>query len=126
MNSDASIFEMVENAYQVTLVMAFVPLAAGVYWKRSNNQGALVSIFCGLAVWLSLSIFGPEDPFVPAQFAGLFASAAGMMVGSYLPNVVRKPLPHQEDHAVIHHHAASHTGHVAEHPHPHPSPHGEN
>jgi Na+/proline symporter len=34
--SDASIFKMVENAYQITLVMAFVPLACGVYWKRAT------------------------------------------------------------------------------------------
>jgi len=74
MNSKSSIFKMVENAYQITLVAAFVPLAAGIYWKRSTNQGALTAIFCGLAVWLVISIFGPDDPFIPAQFAGLIAS----------------------------------------------------
>jgi solute:Na+ symporter, SSS family len=121
MHSDSSIFQMVENAYQVTLVMAFVPLAAGVYWKRSNTQGALVSIFCGLSVWLGMAIFGSDDPFVPAQFAGLFASAFGMIAGSLLPSAVANPLPHEPEHAVLHHHAASLTDHVAEHPlhHPH-------
>ncbi len=121
MHSDASIFKMVENAYQVTLVMAFVPLVAGVYWKRSNTQGALVSIFCGLSVWLGISIFGPDDPFVPAHFAGMFASLSGMVVGSLLPSVVAKPLPHEPEHAHLHHLAAGHTGHVAEEPHLHPS-----
>jgi solute:Na+ symporter, SSS family len=121
MHSDASIFKMVENAYQVTLVMAFVPLVAGVYWKRSNTQGALVSIFCGLSVWLGISIFGPDDPLVPAHFAGMFASLFGMVMGSLLPSVVAKPLPHEPEHAELHHHAASHTGHVVEQPHRHPS-----
>jgi len=121
MNSKASIFKMVENAYQVTLVMAFVPLVAGVYWKRSNTQGALVSIFCGLSVWLAILKFGPEDPFVPAHFAGMFASLFGMVVGSLLPSVVAKPLPEEPEHAHLHHLAASHTGHVAEEPHHHPS-----
>jgi Na+/proline symporter len=121
MNSKASIFKMVENAYQVTLVMAFVPLVAGVYWKRSNTQGALVSIFCGLSVWLGISIFGPDDPFVPAHFAGLFASMFGMVIGSLLPSVVAKALPEEPEHAQLHHLAASHTGHVAEQPHHHPS-----
>ncbi|MGC2458644.1 MAG: sodium:solute symporter family protein [Gallionellaceae bacterium] len=125
MHSDASIFKMVENAYQVTLVMAFVPLAAGVYWKRATNQGALVSIFCGLSVWLGMSAFGAEDPFVPAQFAGLFASALGMVAGSLAPSVLGKPLTHEIEHAAIHHHAASHTGHVAEHVHHRPSHHSE-
>jgi Na+/proline symporter len=120
MNSKASIFKMVENAYQITLVMAFVPLVAGVYWHRSNTQGALAAIFCGLSVWLAILIFGPEDPFVPAHFAGMFASMFGMVIGSLLPSVVARPLPHEPEHAELHHHAASHTGHVAEHPHHHP------
>jgi SSS family solute:Na+ symporter len=120
MNSKASIFKMVENAYQITLVMAFVPLAAGVYWRRATNQGALVSIFCGLSVWLGISIFGPDDPFIPSQFAGLIASAIGMIVGSLLPSKVAGPLPQEQEHAALHHHAAAHTGHVAEHGHHHP------
>ncbi|MDE2117650.1 MAG: sodium:solute symporter family protein [Betaproteobacteria bacterium] len=123
MNSKASIFKMVENAYQITLVMAFVPMVAGVYWKRSTTQGALAAIFCGLSVWLSILIFGPEDPFVPAHFAGMIASIIGMIVGSLLPSIVRKPLPEEPEHAQLHHQAASHTGHVAEHPHHHPPHH---
>ncbi len=125
MNSKASIFKMVENAYQITLVMAFVPLVSGVYWKRSTTQGALAAIFCGLSMWLSILVFGPESPFVPAHFAGLFASIFGMIIGSLLPSVVRKPLPEEPEHAQLHHQAASHTDHVAEHPLHHPTHHSE-
>jgi solute:Na+ symporter, SSS family len=121
MNSKASIFKMVENAYQITLVAAFIPLLAGVYWKRSTNQGALAAIFCGLSVWLAILVFGPDDPFIPAQFAGLFASAFGMIAGSLLPNMAGGHLPEEPEHAQLHHQAASHTGHVAEQPHHHPS-----
>jgi Na+/proline symporter len=117
MNSKASIFKMVENAYQITLVAAFIPLVAGIYWNRATNQGALAAIFCGLSVWLAILIFGPEDPFVPAQFAGLIASAIGMVIGSLLPNMIPNPLPQEPEHAHLHHLAASHTEHVAEHPH---------
>jgi Na+/proline symporter len=123
MNSKASIFKMVENAYQITLVVAFIPLAAGVYWKRATNQGALAAIFCGLSVWLAILIFGAEDPFIPAQFAGLFASALGMVVGSLLPSIVSNPLPQVPEHAQLHHQAASHTEHVAEHSRHHPPQH---
>ena len=125
MNSKASIFKMVENAYQITLVAAFIPLVAGIYWKRSSTQGALAAIFCGLSVWLAILMFGPEDPFVPAQFAGLIASAIGMIIGSLLPSMVSGPLPQEPEHPHLHHLAASHTEHVAEHPHHHPSQHGE-
>ena len=94
MNSKASIFKMVENAYQVTLVGAFIPLACGVYWKRATTQGALLSIFLGIGVWLA-TLFLAEDPLVPAQFAGLIASAVGMIVGSLLPSLTGSTPQHQ-------------------------------
>ena len=39
---------MVSGAYQVTLVGAFVPLVAGLYWKRATTQGAIFSIVLGV------------------------------------------------------------------------------
>lgn len=117
MNSKLSIFKMVENAYQITLVMAFIPLACGVYWKRATNQGALLSIFLGLTTWLAIIIVGPEDPFLPAQFAGLIASAAGMVVGSLMPTYFGHEI-HVEPHDPLHAHAAH--IHAATHPQQHP------
>ena len=105
MNSELSIFKMVENAYQITLVTAFIPLACGVYWKRATNQGALLSIFLGLTTWLAIIVVGPEDPFLPAQFAGLIASAAGMVVGSLMPTYFGHEI-HVEPHDPLHAHAA--------------------
>jgi len=93
MFSKASIFKMVENAYQVTLVAAFVPLLCGLFWRRATNQGALVSIVCGIAVWLGVHLAGGDDPFVPAQLAGLVASVVGMIAGS----LVRQRVPHDPD-----------------------------
>lgn len=86
-NSDLSIFKMVENAYQVTLVMAFVPLVFGVYWKRANNQGALFAIFMGLFTWLFVILLWSEDSLVPAHLAGLIASVIGMVLGSAFPKI---------------------------------------
>jgi Na+/proline symporter len=111
-NSKLGIFQMVENAYQITLVMAFVPLAFGVYWKRATKQGAWLSIFLGLTTWLAILNFGPEDPFLPAQFAGLLTSLAGMIAGSLLPQWVAHELPGHELHAAMHHRAAARTGHI--------------
>ena len=39
LNSKSTMYEMVQNAYKVTLVSCIVPLAAGIYWKRANNAG---------------------------------------------------------------------------------------
>lgn len=91
LNSTSSIFEMVENAYKVTLVCAFVPLAAGVYWARANTQGAVFSIAFGLIVWIFLEATAPEGLW-PPQLAGLVAAIVGMMLGSLLPEMIKSPV----------------------------------
>jgi len=85
-----SIFEMVENAYLVTLCGAFVPLAFGVYWKRATNTGALVSIALGVTTWavleaLNLQMLANDTSMlVPPQLAGLFMAIVGMIAGSLI------------------------------------------
>jgi SSS family transporter len=88
LNSNASIFKMVENAYKITLVGAFVPLAFGLYWRRANNQGALVSIILGIASWLLMEKFYTGTIW-PPQLVGLLFSVSGMLLGSLLPNCLR-------------------------------------
>jgi Na+/proline symporter len=88
LNSNATIFKMVENAYKITLVAAFVPLAFGLYWKRANNQGALLSIALGLISWGLMEFLQP-DTYWPPQLVGLLMSVAGMLTGSLLPNMMR-------------------------------------
>lgn len=82
--SESSMYQMVQNAYKVTLVAAFTPLVFGMFWKRATPQGALLSIGFGLAGWLLAELLGPEA-LIPPQFAGLGASIVAMVVGSFLP-----------------------------------------
>jgi Na+/proline symporter len=89
-NSDAPIYKMVENAYKVTLVGAFVPLVCGLYWKRATNLGALLATVFGLTVWIWMEFLAP-DGLVPPQLAGLVASFAGMLVGSLVPGAEGRP-----------------------------------
>jgi SSS family transporter len=89
-NSRSTMYEMVQNAYKVTLVGAFVPLAAGIYWKRANLAGALTSILLGLSTWLLMEAFvagwfsaePPADVIWPTQFVGLAFAIVGMVLGS--------------------------------------------
>ena len=83
-NTSESIHGMVENAYKVTLVAAFVPLVAGLYWKRATTQGAACAIVGGLTGWITLE-FAAIDGWWPAQFVGFLVSVAGMILGSLLP-----------------------------------------
>jgi SSS family transporter len=94
--SNASIYQMVENAYKITLVVAFVPLVSGLYWQRACKQGAYLSIALGLAVWLPMEIWLPEgEALLPPQFAGFLASVAGMIVGSLAPQFFGGRRPHR-------------------------------
>ena len=91
-----SIFEMVENAYLVTLCGAFVPLAYGVYWSKATNAGALVSIALGVSTWAVLEALNirmdamGEAMTVPPQLAGLFMAIIGMLLGSLIPQLNQK------------------------------------
>lgn len=89
LNSTSSIYEMVGNAYKVTLVAAAVPLFAGLFWKRATTQGALLAIAAGLGSWGLLEMTYQETDFWPPQLAGLLFSLLGMVVGSLLPQLVR-------------------------------------
>ncbi len=136
LNTNASIFKMVENAYKVTLAGAFVPLVGGILWKRATTQGALAAIFGGLLSWLMIEVLvvgGGEgsDLYayalvsgegVPPQLIGLLVSAVGMVAGSLLPQWVGHKAPGRPLHE-LQHHAAMGTHHAAEHHIEHGRPH---
>ena len=89
LNSELSIFKMVESAYKVTLVAAFVPLAFGVYWSRANALGGLLAVTFGLFTWISSELMWPTA-MVPPQLAGLIASITGMLIGGLIPRTLLK------------------------------------
>ena len=96
LNSRSTMYEMVQNAYKVTLVGAFVPLAAGLFWKRANTSGAVASILLGLVSWLLMEAFG-ADSIWPSQLVGLACALVGMVFGSLAARA-----PHAEHAGVAH------------------------
>ncbi len=107
LNSTSTMYQMVQNAYSATLTGAFVPLAAGAYWKRANTQGALLSIVLGVGTWLVAGNVAAAA-LVPPNLAGFFAAIIGMVFGALAPTIIRnqghsieaslahrKPLPGQ-------------------------------
>jgi SSS family transporter len=87
LNSESSMYEMVQNAYKVTLVAAFTPLAFGMFWRRATPQGAGLSIVMGLITWVISEQVAPEG-LLPPQLVGLGAAIIGMLAGSLLPQFV--------------------------------------
>ena len=85
LNSRSTMYEMVQNAYKVTLVSCIVPLAAGIYWKRATVPGAMLSVIFGLVSWGIAELAAPEATF-PPQLVGLGFSLLGMALGSLVPS----------------------------------------
>ncbi|CCH56304.1 Na+/solute symporter [Fibrisoma limi BUZ 3] len=80
---DMNIFDLVGESSAFSLVSLFVPLLAGIYWKRANLIGCLASIGLGFGVWLICIWLKTEYP--PMMY-GLLASAVGMVGGSLIQN----------------------------------------
>ncbi|MFZ3041493.1 MAG: sodium:solute symporter family protein [Thiobacillus sp.] len=92
LESATSIHQMVENAYKVTLATAFIPLFAGLYWKRANSFGAGLSIVLGFGAWIAME-FIAAGAALPPQFVGLIASLIGILAGSLGTRPRGAPLP---------------------------------
>jgi len=84
LNSKATMYDMVQNAYTVTLVAALVPLAAGIFWKRASNAGAILSAVFGLVAWI-VAVWVAADATMPPPLVGLVFSIVGMGLGSLVP-----------------------------------------
>lgn len=80
LKDDARIYELVSSAYSITLVAGFIPLAVGLYSKKANSFGALVSIIAGIGSWQYWDTFVGGD--IPGTFIGFLASAVGMVAGT--------------------------------------------
>jgi SSS family solute:Na+ symporter len=100
LNSTSTMYEMVQNAYNVTLAGAFIPLLAGAYWKRATTQGALLSIVFGIGSWYVADMIAP-DALIPANLVGFFASIVFMAIGSLGPQLIAN---HRSHHATAHTH----------------------
>jgi Na+/proline symporter len=85
LGSGSTIYGLVVNTYKVTLVAAFVPLLAGLYWERATTQGAQCAIAAGLLTWIGFELFGPSEVIWPPQLVGLLAAGGGMVAGSLFP-----------------------------------------
>jgi solute:Na+ symporter, SSS family len=88
--SEATIYALVVNTYKVTLVAAFIPLVAGLHWKRATTRGALSAIVAGLTSWLVGELLSQPTDVWPPQLIGFLMAGIGMVVGSLWPPHARE------------------------------------
>jgi Na+/proline symporter len=92
-----NIYELVGESSALSLVSLFVPLIAGLYWKKANNRGANWSMIAGFVVWFVCNWHLPDlaesgelsagtQPWaeVSPMLYGLLASILGMIAGSLM------------------------------------------
>ena len=94
-----NIYELVGESSAFSLVCLFIPLVAGLYWKRSSAYGAIAAMIAGFIVWLGAMFWTGSAPpaadgtaatwiqtlaQIPPMLYGLLASLLAMLVGSWL------------------------------------------
>lgn len=89
--SRESIFDLVAESSAFSLVSLFIPLAGGIYWKRANQLGCLLSMVAGLTVWIGCAWVETEYP--PLLY-GLLASIVAMYMGVVIARApaMRRPI----------------------------------
>lgn len=75
----SNIYDLVAQSSALSLVSLFVPLTAGLYWKKASNVGALSSIILGMLTWIYCEAIGTS---IPSLIYGTVASLLGMVIGS--------------------------------------------
>lgn len=73
-----NIYDLVAASSALSLVSLFVPLVAGLYFKRKSELAAISSIATGLLVWLIADYI---ESSVPSLLLGLLASLIGWIAG---------------------------------------------
>lgn len=84
------IYDIMVGSWSVLLVSLFMPLLAGVYWRRANATSAVVAIVAGLASWLMLSLV--QDAW-PADLFAAFIAAAALVATALLSGGRDRPRP---------------------------------
>jgi SSS family solute:Na+ symporter len=87
------IYELVGEAFIISLVGLFVPLCAGLFFKSRNANAAITSMISGTAVWLLAEFITTT---VPPLLFGLAAAILSMVIISVI-------LPSKEQNASLHH-----------------------
>jgi hypothetical protein len=80
--SRQNIFELVSEASAFSLVSLFIPLNAGLWWKKASAMGSHLSMAAGLSVWIFFNFINPTE--IPAVWYGLLASMLGLLIGTAL------------------------------------------
>jgi len=76
----SNIYELVGESSILSLVSLFAPLTMGLYWKKANSTGALLSMIFGIVTWIVFEVYKTEWPsLLPATLVSFVALICGSL-----------------------------------------------
>jgi SSS family solute:Na+ symporter len=101
-----SAYELVQQAYEMTLVSLFVPMIAGLYTRPRSGWPALACMVAGASIWLVHAVlawdhlFGPRLEaagfFVPTSIGATAMGALAYWITHIVTTRLSKPNPHDK------------------------------
>lgn len=91
-HSEANIFEMVENAYKVTLAGAFVPLVMAIIFKKVYTLSAIIAMISGIFTWILCEFILKMETILemPPHFFGFIVAIFGFLIGQCIAKFLEK------------------------------------
>ena len=84
-----SVYELMVDSWSILLATLFVPLTAGLWWKRANAQGAIMAIATGFVSWLLFLAFFPQ---LPGDLLAVPFAVITIVIGSLFSSQQPRPL----------------------------------
>jgi SSS family transporter len=84
------VYDLIMDSNSVILVCVTIPFIVGVYWRKANRTGALVSMAVGFLTWLVAILFMPG---FPGDLLGLLTGLVAMLVATKLTQKSDPPKP---------------------------------
>jgi len=76
----SNIYHLVGESSILSLVSLFAPLTLGLYWKKANSTGALLSMILGVTVWIFFEFYETDYPsLLPATLVSFLALIFGSL-----------------------------------------------
>jgi SSS family transporter len=84
------VYDLIMDSNSVILVCVTIPFVVGVYWRKANRTGALVSMAVGFLTWFVAILFAPG---FPGDLLGLLTGLVAMLVATKLTQKSDPPKP---------------------------------
>ena len=84
------VYDLIQDSNSVILVCVTIPFIVGVYWRKANRTGALVSMAVGFLTWLIAILFAPG---FPGDLLGLLTGLVAMLIATALTQKSDPPEP---------------------------------